>query len=227
MKKIKLIAVDIDGVLLADTFSPVLHRLTKKFQVQYTSELERNTFSQNRNSAASYLKKELRLPLKTTNEEVLKMYFDERKKYLKEKNSQSNILNGVHDFINNLKSYDIKIVCYGGLPLEKVDKNFIPYLKEFDQYICTNDFRPGLKEIIKDIYKVNYNEALFIDDVNRVAQEAKKYNIPFIGVPEKNTWGFQYSDMKENGVKYIVSSVSEIDNNMLEKIDSDNNIWEK
>ncbi|MDO8139594.1 hypothetical protein [Streptococcus mutans] len=48
MNRLKLIACDIDGVLLEDTFSPVLRNLAKKYNVDYTAELENNTFSQKR-----------------------------------------------------------------------------------------------------------------------------------------------------------------------------------
>lgn len=44
MKRAKLIAVDIDGVILKDTFSPVLFNLIKKRGGVYDRETERNIF---------------------------------------------------------------------------------------------------------------------------------------------------------------------------------------
>lgn len=225
MKRIKLIAVDIDGVLLEDTFSPVLYRLTKKFNVDYTLDIESSVFSQNRKKAALHLKKALKLPESTTAQQVLELYFSERDAYVKENHRDSSIIKGVPEFIERLIQYDVHLVCYGGLPYEHIDKEFYPYMDYFEQYICTNDFRPGLKEIIQDFYQLNFDEALFIDDVSKVAQEAKKYNIPFIGVPATHSWGFQENEMKKTGVKYQVNSVNEINQDYLKKLDLDNKIW--
>lgn len=226
MQRIKLIAVDMDGVLLQDTFSPVLKRLTNKYQVDYTAEVERNTFSQNRVDAANYLKKLLELPVTTTTDQVLNIYFSEREEYLKDINPTSMIVKGVADFINRLVQLDVHLICYGGLPYEQIYEGFLPYIDYFEQYVCTNDFRPGIKEIVKDIYELENFEALFIDDVNKVAQEAKRLNVPFIGVSVKNSWGFQLEEMKKTGVKYLVNSVEEITSSYLEKIDLDKKIWE-
>ncbi|KAF6625255.1 hypothetical protein MF628_005275 [Paenibacillus polymyxa] len=45
MNTIRLIACDVDGILLTDTFSPVLKSLVKKAGMPYTREIERNVFS--------------------------------------------------------------------------------------------------------------------------------------------------------------------------------------
>ncbi len=224
MKNIKLIACDIDGVLLEDTFSPVLHILAQRFNIPYTAELENNMFSQNRGKAVNYFLKQLSLSGHKESEDVLKLFFDERQKYIDK--SGTPILDGVPEFISLLKNLDVKIVCYGGLDYEMIDKRFTSYLKNFDQYICTNDFRPGLKEIVKNFYQLEYQEVLFIDDVAEVAKEAKKYSIPFIGIPTQHSWGFQKDEMAKVGTKYIVSSVKEITKEYLERLDSDQAIWE-
>lgn len=223
MEAIKLIACDIDGVLLEDTFSPVLRILAEKYGVDYTAELENNTFSQRRDDAAAYLKRYLGFPEETTTKEIIDEYFKERKKFMQE--DENPIISGVPEFLEMLKSLNVKLVCYGGLEEKMIDLRFRPYFKYFDQYICTNSFRPGLKEITKEIYGLDFSEVLFIDDVNRVAEEAKKYQIPFIGVPPQHTWGFQEKEMKNTGVKYLVKSVKEITKDYLGKIDLDKAIW--
>lgn len=224
MNRLKLIACDIDGVLLEDTFSPVLRNLAKKYNVDYTAELENNTFSQKRKEAAEFLRKYFKIFNKVTNEEILHEYFEERNKFLKD--DRNPIIDGVPEFLNMLTTLDVKLVCYGGLDESEIDDRFKPYLKYFDCYICTNSFRPGVKEIVKK-YDLQFNEVLFIDDVNRVVEEAKKYNIPFIGVPASYSWGFQSKEMEKTGVKYTVHSVSEISKNYLDQIDSDNSIWQE
>ncbi|WWL94768.1 hypothetical protein V6R94_05145 [Pediococcus acidilactici] len=101
---LELIAVDIDGVLLEDTFSPVLYRLTQKFHVAYTKELENNTFSQKRKNAALYLKQALNLPKDTSLDQVLNMYFEERTRYLADEGHDNPILDGVEILLNNFQN---------------------------------------------------------------------------------------------------------------------------
>jgi len=91
----------------------------------------------------------------------------------------------------------------------------------FDQYICTNDFRPGIKEITKDIYNIDYDQVLFIDDVNTVAEKAKELNVPFIGIPSCEEWSYQKSDMSQTGVNHIVKSIRDINLELLNTIDSE------
>ena len=222
---LELIAVDIDGVLLEDTFSPVLYRLTQKFHVAYTKELENNTFSQKRKNAALYLKQALNLPKDTSLDQVLNMYFEERTRYLADEGHDNPILDGVEIFVKQLSELGTALICYGGLPYNQINERFLPILEKFDRYICTNDFRPGLNEIVKNIYHLKYDEVLFIDDVNRVAKEAKKYKIPFIGMPADNDWGFQKEEMEETQVKYIVGTVKDITPAFLENVIKDQKIW--
>ena len=60
MKTIKLIAIDIDGILLEDTFSPIIRKFVSKFGVKYSRELERKIFSRPQKEAAEYLAKNIR-----------------------------------------------------------------------------------------------------------------------------------------------------------------------
>ena len=73
-----------------------------------------------------------------------------------------------------MANLDVRLVYYGGLPEEKITDEFKQYKHYFEKYICTNDFRPGIKEIIKDFYGLEFNQVLFIDDVNTVAEVAKR-----------------------------------------------------
>ena len=41
MRTLRLIAVDIDGVLLEDTFSPVIRNFITKHGIEYTKEIEK------------------------------------------------------------------------------------------------------------------------------------------------------------------------------------------
>ena len=220
MKNIKMIAVDIDGVLLEDTFSPILYRLAKKYHKTYSQELEVNTFSQNRQEAAIFLKSYFEKD--SSLEMMIQEYFEERDRYLNGRNTTIN--SGVPQFLNMLKALEIPLVCYGGLEEGEIDPSFTVCLSNFQEYICTNDFRPGLKEIISK-YNLDFTDVLFIDDVAKVALEAKKFDIPFIGVPSSHEWGFQKQLMQKAGVKYMVSSIEEITEDYLRLVDEDINLW--
>jgi phosphoglycolate phosphatase-like HAD superfamily hydrolase len=216
MKNIKLIACDIDGVLLEDTFSPVLRNLASKFGNEYTRELERNVFSRPRNEAGKYMMKEFNIE---DGRFLYDSFFEEREKYLKE--HHSGVIEGVPAFLEFASSLDVCLICYGGLAEELILEEFKQYMHYFERYVCTDSFRPGIKEIVKDIYQLDYNQALFIDDVNTFAEAAKANNVPFIGIPSSFPWGFQKQDMISTKVEYILNSVKEIDLVLLEKIDEE------
>ncbi|WP_024834399.1 HAD family hydrolase [Ruminiclostridium josui] len=223
MKNIRLIACDIDGVLLEDTFSPVLRNLALKFGHEYTRELERNVFSRKRADAGKYMMEVFNID---DGKYLYDSFFGERERYLKE--HDSGLIEGVPEFLEFLSSLDVQLVCYGGLSEDLILDDFKKYLNYFDRYVCTNDFRPGIKEITKDIYGLDYNQVLFIDDVNTFAEAAKADNVPFIGIPSKFPWGFQRQDMIRTGLKYILNSVKEIDLDLLQRIDeeiSDGTLW--
>lgn len=225
MNTIKLIAVDVDGPLLVDTFSPIMYQICQNMGAEYTRELERNTFSRNREEVANYLRKTLAKYEKTeeernmSNEDRIKYYFKVREKFMKE--NPTGVKPGVPEFLEFLKGVGPRMICYGGLPASHMEKELGELSPFFETYVCTNDFRPGVREIIQDIYKLQFNEVLFIDDVNFVAQHAKSYGVPFIGIPSSEPWSWQRREMEDTGVKYILESVSQIDRDLLERIDAE------
>lgn len=224
MDTIKLIAVNIDGVLLEDTFSPVIYDFVTKYGLEYTQEIEKNIFSRPQKEAAKYAVSIFgdNLDIDT----LIKNYFEEREKFISTNGCHVN--EGVPEFLELVSTLNINLVYYGGLMEDKIGKEFQKYKKYFDRYICTNDFRPGIKEITKDIYGLDYNQVLFIDDVNTVAEYAKANNVPFIGIPSHFPWGFQRQDMIKTKVKYLLNSLKEINIDLLERIDyeaSAGSIW--
>ncbi|NLW46562.1 MAG: HAD family hydrolase [Firmicutes bacterium] len=215
MNTIKLIAINIDGVLLEDTFSPIIYNFVTKYGIKYTQEIEKNIFSRPQKEAAEFAIKIFGETIDI--DHLIKSYFFEREKYLKIHGCRVN--EGVPEFIKLVSTLNVNLVYYGGLQEEKIVDDFKEYKDYFERYICTNDFRPGIKEITKDIYGFEYNQVLFIDDVNTVAEVAKANNVPFIGIPSKFPWGFQRQDMIKTKVRYLLSSIKEINIDLLEKID--------
>lgn len=217
MNTIKLIAVDIDGVLLQDTFSPVLHQLVTRYGGEYTRELERNVFSRNQLSAAAYVQSELGLTLSPR--DIIDDYFRLREQYLQ--HHEGGVIPGALNFLQRMAELPVQLICYGGLQEPQIHPDYALCRPYFSRYVCTNDFRPGLREIVRDHAHLQFEQVLFIDDVNTVAEEAKRLGCPFIGVPARNAWGWQYLDMQLTGVRFLVDGVKDIGLPMLQQLDRD------
>ena len=215
MNRIKLIAIDIDGVVLKDTYSPVLKKIIEKHNGVYTRELERNAFSRNRKEAATYIANALNISL--TPEELISEYFQERERYMT--THESGIENGVVDFLTAVQELDTEILFYGGLSEQELHHDIKPCMKYVNEYVCTNDFRPGIKEIA-NMYSVRPSSVLFIDDVAFFAENAKKENAMFIGVPSHFPFSYQKEEMHHLGVQYMVDSISSVSVEMIRDIDN-------
>lgn len=216
MQNIKFIAVDIDGVILEDTFSPVLRQLILKYGGIYSQDIERNVFSKNQKKAASYIIDKLNLNISAP--ELIAEYFVERDLYLA--THAGGLMSGALDMLAILASFNLPMICYGGLERSQLHSDFSLCDCFFQDYICTNDFRPGVAEIITQA-SVRPNQILFIDDVNTVAETCKILGGAFIGVPPQHSWGWQKKDMESSGVTYYVSCLEEITNELLIEVDND------
>ncbi|WP_316673693.1 HAD family hydrolase [uncultured Tolumonas sp.] len=215
MNRIKLIAIDIDGVVLKDTYSPVLKKVIEKYNGIYTRELERNAFSRNRKEAATYIAKALNLKLTPT--QLISEYFQERERYMA--THESGIETGAIDFLTAIQKLDTDILFYGGLSESELHHDIKPCMQYVNEYVCTNDFRPGINEIA-NMYGVRPSSVLFIDDVAFFAENAKKENALFIGVPSHFPFSYQKEEMHHLGVEYMVDSISSISVEMIHAIDN-------
>ena len=222
METIRLIAVDLDGPLLVDTFSPIMHQLCRDYyKIEYTRELERNTFSRPRAEVVAYVRDLVQATMsdaeKAMNtEQSLDSYFAYRAEFMR--NNPSGMQPQTPAFLDLLASTGCRLVCYGGLAEHYMRESLGDYATRFEKYVCTNDFRPGVREIL-EMYEVEPQQALFIDDVNFVAEHARALDVPFIGIPSIAPWSWQKHDMQETGVRHIVDSVEQIDRALLEMCD--------
>ncbi|WP_328322426.1 HAD family phosphatase [Streptomyces sp. NBC_00388] len=219
LTQIELAAVNIDGVLLNDTFSPVIHRFITRRGGHYSEQVERAIFSQGQLDAAAVLGRAAGLD--ASPQDVLKSYFDERAEYLAE--NPIRLLDGAVALLRTLRGLGLRTVCYGGLGRDHFDRYLGEYADLFDApgYICTNSFRPGIKEITTEYFRLDYRNALFIDDVARVAEEAKRLGVAFIGHPSHFAFGHQRALMTQAGARHIVGSLSEIDESLLRAVDAE------
>ncbi|MFH8610521.1 HAD family hydrolase [Streptomyces sp. NPDC018029] len=214
---LSLVAVNIDGVLLNDSFGPVIRRLVESRGGQYGPGLEQALLSQSQRVAAQAAAD----VLGGTAEDLLTAYFEERERYLLE--HPVRVLEGAHRLMERLRSFGVRTVCYGGLERAHFDRYLGDLAEYFDEpvYVCTNDFRPGIREITEDVFRLRFDQVLFIDDVARVAQTARELGVAFIGHPSDYEYGYQRPLMEQVGVRHVVRSLDEIDEELLRRVDAE------
>lgn len=212
-RNLKFVALDIDGVLLKDTFSPVIRLFVEKHGGTYDEDFEENVFSRPRKQAAEYLLQRLKLTLSPA--EIEAEFFALRKTYIQEHGG--GLLPGVAALLKRLQDADLKLLCYGGLDFKYFSEELRDHLAAFsgDKYICTNDFRPGVKEVIAKA-KCAPQEVLFVDDVDYVAQYCKAEKIPFLGMPSTP---IQRQLMRKTGVRNFIERLDDLNGTLLVGID--------
>ncbi|WRZ87691.1 HAD family phosphatase [Streptomyces sp. NBC_01007] len=219
LRTLRAAAVNIDGVLLDDSFSPVLYRLVRRYGGAYTCELEQRLFSQPRLAAARVL---LEATGSTLGEqEIIGEYFAERERYLDEHPVRP--LDGAAELLHRLRALGLEVVCYGGLDGSHFQRHLGRWAGLFTEprYLCTDGFRPGIREIVRDRFGLGYGQVLFIDDVARFAQRARELDVPFIGRPSGFEHGFQRELMRGLGVRHLVRGLGEIDEALLRTLDGE------
>ncbi|GAA2607653.1 MULTISPECIES: HAD family phosphatase [Streptomyces] len=215
-KHLRLIAVNIDGVLLNDTFSPVIHRFVVSRGGVYTAELERAVLSQSQLRAAAVLARPGERP-----QDVVEAYFREREEYLR--TDPVGVQKGAVELLERLRAFGLPLVCYGGLGRSHFDQHLAGYAEYFEGpgYVCTNEFRPGIREIAEDVFGVRPDQTLFIDDVARVAEAAREARAAFIGHPTGYEHSFQRQLMREAGARHVVGSLDAVDERLLRVVDEE------
>lgn len=215
--QLELVCLNLDGVLLPDTFSPVIYRWLVRHGVEYTSMLERLILSQPRMVSGSIMASAAGLPW--TWEQVVEDYLAERDRYLAE--HPIALAPGTAELLTLLRDKGATVVCYGGLGRDNFDTFLGEYRHLFaePEYIATDAIRPGIKEIVTEYFHSGYDRALFVDDVNRFAEFARHLGVAFIGMPSGFEHGFQREQMQRTGVRHIVGSVREIDDELLDRVD--------
>lgn len=218
-ERLRLAALNIDGVLLNDTFSPVIRRFIVGRGGQYTAELERAVFSQPQHIAGQNMA--AAIPGDLTGPQALAAYFEERDAYVTQ--HPVVVMDGAIELVERLRALGLRTVCYGGLPAAHFERFLGEHADLFDGpgYVCTNDFRPGIREITTEIFGLWYDEAVFVDDVARVAEAARELGVAFIGHPTSYEHSHQPRLMREAGVRYLVDSLDAIDERMLRDVDAE------
>ena len=212
---LRLVALNIDGVLLNDTFSPVIGNFITSRGGVYDAETERRILSQPRRVAGGEMARAAGLDV--TGEQALEIYFEERDRYVADHPVRPNP--GAAELIERIRGLGLPVVCYGGLSKSHFDTHLGTWAHLFDGpgYVCTDSFRPGIKEIAEDVFGLRPDQVLFVDDVARVAEAAKGLGVPFVGHP----CSFQRTFMEELAVRHIVDSLGAIDEELLRTLDAE------
>lgn len=219
MPSLRLAALNIDGVLLNDTFSPVIHQFVVGRGGTYSAALERSIFSQPQHIAGQLLAAAVGSTM--TGEEALAAYFEERSAHLDR--HPVTITPGTRDLLHRLRGAGLQTVCYGGLGKEHFDRHLGRYAHLFDGpgYVSTNDIRPGLREIAEDVFGLRPAQALFVDDVARVAEAARELGTAFVGRPSDFIHSHQRELMREAGVRHMIDGLDALDDGLLRRIDQE------
>lgn len=219
LEQLRLGAVNIDGVMLNDTFSPVIHHFLVSRGCAYTADIERSIFSQPRAVAGQLLAEVISEPM--TRQEALDAYFKERARYVE--THPVHVNEGALELVRRLRELGLRTVCYGGLAKDHFDTYLGEHAELFDVpgYICTDAFRPGLHEIATGHFGLKHDQVLVIDDVAKVAEVARALGMPFIGHPSHFEHSFQRQLMREAGVRHLADSLHSIDEELLRTVDAE------
>ncbi|WP_308434822.1 HAD family hydrolase [Streptomyces fructofermentans] len=202
-------------MLLEDSFTPVIRRFVERRGVVYTAALERAVLSQPQVEAAGVL---VGLGVAGSPKEVVAAYFEERAAYVKEQPVR--VVPGALALLERLRATGVQLVCYGGLEYRHFEEHLGSWASYFDgpRYVCTDGFRPGVREIAEDVFGLAAERVLFIDDVARVAERARELGAAFVGHPGR---GFQREFMRDAGVRHVVDSLGAIDDRLLRTVDAE------
>lgn len=221
LSKIRLVALDSDGVLLNDTYSPVIERFVTEHGGRYTAEVERGVWGSPQLAAGQNMALACRLPWSAR--DTIAAFFRARDEYLT--THPIEVTDGADQLLATLRDAGVRVTCYGGRNREYTFDKYLGHLSGyFDSeipYVDVNDFRPGVKEIVRDVFGYQFDEVLFVDDINRVAEVTKALGAGFVGVPASMPHNFQRAEMAQTGVRYTVDDIRHIDVALLEKVDEE------
>lgn len=215
LKKIKVIALDTNGVLTTEIYSKSIRMFIEENNGIYTSDIERLVFG-SPHAAGGHIMSVI-CKLSQTPEETIFNFLEFHKRRVSGIPAQ--LSDGVLDFLKLLKKFNARVTSYGGS-----DKSisFDPYLNSLSSYFDTNlpyinigNSRPGMSKIINEFH-CDPCEVLFIDDLNRVADIAHILGAGFIGIP---SGFFQKEQMMKSGVSLIVDSLEEINESAIFEVD--------
>ncbi len=211
----KYAAVNIDGVLLTDTFSDIIHDFIVENGGIHDEDTDRSILSQPQSVAGAGMARAT--GNKWTAAEAISKYFEKRREVISITPPEVN--EGVVELLELLRTCGYSLVSYGGLSIDHFYTEAGNLVEYFDnpKYICTNLIRPGIREMCDNVLKIPYSNLLVIDDVARVGKEARRLGAPFIGHPSSSKNSYQRKIMHDNDILHV-TSLHEIDAALIESV---------
>jgi beta-phosphoglucomutase-like phosphatase (HAD superfamily) len=216
---LRLVALDCDGVLLDDTYLAVIERFVVRHGGRYSDQAERDIIGLKDTTVAELVTRLCGLDQPV--EETLAGLWAERERYLRE--HPIRVDDRAAALLTRLRATGVRVVCYGGRSREHTFDQRLRHLAGLldaeHPYIGVNDHRPGISWIVRDVIGCEFGEAVFVDDVSRVALAAQELGCGFIGFPSSSAHRRQRRFMAEAGVRHIVDSLDQITPELLARID--------
>lgn len=221
LRKLRLVAIDVDGVLIDDTYLAVLDRFVTRHGGVYDDDAERGIVGLRDVVVAERIAQLCGLDQPAT--EILAAIYAEREEYLREHPIQ--VAGGAAEFLLSLRKLGVRAVAYGGRTREHTFDRYLGPLAELLDpevpYVSVNEHRPGVDWIVREVIGCAFDEAVFIDDVSRVAFAARELGTGFIGFPSSPAHQRQRRFMADAGVRHFAGSLGEITPELLTRIDGE------
>lgn len=217
----RLVAIDCDGVLINDTYLAVIERFIGERGGDYDDDTERAIIGLRDVVVAGLMADACGLDQPV--EDTLAEIWAERERYLRE--HPIAVTPGAAGMLASLRGLGARVVCYGGRTREHTFDKYLGELVELLDpdvpYISVNEHRPGVEYIVRDVIGCAFDQAVFVDDVSRVAQAARACGAGFIGFPSSPAHQRQRRFMREAGVRHIVGSLQEVRPELLARVDAE------
>lgn len=221
LKKLRVVALDCDGVLIDDTYLAMIARFVTDHGGVYDAAAERDIVGLRDIVVAEKITR--LCDLDQPAEETLKQLWAARQEYLAE--HPIRVAAGVQACLEALGELPLRLVCYGGRTREHTfDRHlgdFVALLDPEVPYVSINEHRPGVEHITRTVLGVGFDEIVFVDDVSRVADDARAHGAGFIGFPSSPAHARQREFMAAAGVRHFATAPAELTAGLLEIVDEE------
>jgi beta-phosphoglucomutase-like phosphatase (HAD superfamily) len=221
LRKVRVVALDCDGVLINDTYLAMIARFVTEHGGVYDAAAERDVIGLRDIVVAE---KVTRLcGLDQPAEETLKQLWAARQEYLADHPIQ--VAEGARDCLAALGKLPVRLVCYGGRTREHTFDRYLGDLVDLLDpevpYVSINEHRPGVDHITRTVLGAGFDEIVFVDDVSRVAEDARAHGAGFIGFPSSPAHARQAEFMAGYGVRHLPGSFAELTPKLVEIVDEE------
>ncbi|WP_329047960.1 HAD family hydrolase [Amycolatopsis sp. NBC_01488] len=221
LRKLRAVALDCDGVLIDDTYLAMIARFVTDHGGTYDAAAERDVIGLRDIVVAE---KVTRLcGLDQPAEETLKQLWAARQDHLAE--HPIRVAEGARDCLEALGKLPVRLLCYGGRTREHTFDRYlgdlVGLLDPDVPYVSINEHRPGVDHIARTVLGAEHGEVVFVDDVSRVAEDARAHGAGFIGFPAGPAHARQREFMIGYGVRHIATSLAELTPELLEIVDEE------